>query len=167
MPDRPTWLERIPAILEQLQDAKAPPFLDRPTLEMLFGVRRRQAINLLRRFRGYQVGRTFLVSREAVIQFLENPQLGEALQEEQAQKQHVSAFLGQARHVLSLPHIPIPPASKPSEMTWEGLAAGIRLTPGRLSIEFQNATELLEKLYSLSQALAHDFETFERVLQKL
>jgi hypothetical protein len=61
MPNQPSWIESVPEILETLRAPGTPPFLDRPTVEVLFGVRRRQAIHLLRRFGGYQVGKTFLV----------------------------------------------------------------------------------------------------------
>jgi hypothetical protein len=47
--------------------------------------------------RGYQVGRTFLVSTEAVIHFLEDSKVDEQIQEVQAQKQRVADFLGEVR----------------------------------------------------------------------
>ena len=160
MPDHPTWLERIPEILKALTSATAPPFLDRHAIEQLFGVRRRQAISLLHYFDGYQVGRAFVVPRESVIRFLEQRHTGTALQEVVAQKQRVSEFLGEARQGLLLPRIPLP-AAQASEMTLAGLPAGIQLLPGRLSIHFDDATDLLGKLFSLSQALANDFESLE------
>jgi hypothetical protein len=150
----------------RLQDPTAPPFLDRPTIETLFGVRRRQAIHLLRRFGGYQVGRTFLVATESVLRFLEEPTVDEDILAAKAQKQRVADFLGQARQGLSLPRIPFSQAPKLSDITFAGLPPGIHLTPARLSIEFETATELLEKLFSLSQALVNDFETVARVLER-
>ena len=73
-------------------------------------------------------------------------------------------MLGQARQALTLPRIALPPASKLSKITWAGLPEGIHLTPGRLSIEFENATGLLEKLLALAQALANDFDSLEQAL---
>ncbi len=63
MPDQSSWLERVPEILAWLKAADSPPFLDRPSPELLFGVKRRQAIELMHRMAGYQVGKTFLVEQ--------------------------------------------------------------------------------------------------------
>jgi hypothetical protein len=164
MPDQPTWLARVPYILGSLRDAKTPPILDRAAIEKLFQVRRRQGINLMRRFGGYQIGRTFLVSTAAVIQFLDQPEVDEDRRHLEVQKQRVAEFLGEARLGLSLPRIDLSQTPKPSEITFRGLPAGIHLTAHQLAVDFKSATDLLEKLFALSQALANDFETFERAL---
>jgi hypothetical protein len=44
------------------------------------------------------------------------------------------------------------------------LPAGIRLVPGSLSVEFRDPQELLQRLFALSQAMANDFECFERMV---
>ena len=58
-------------MLQQLRSPAAPPFLDRPAIEQLFSIRRRQAIRVLAAASGYQVGKTFVVERQALIDFLE------------------------------------------------------------------------------------------------
>lgn len=161
MPNHPTWLERVPDMLGKLRSEKTPPILDRQAIEVLFGLRRRQAITLLHRFAGYKVGRTFVVPREAVIEFLQRVLTSGTIEEAAAKKTSVIEFLGQARHALQLPSIPLPPATKMSGVTLDGLPPGIRLLPGELTIQFHGATDLLQKLFSLSQALANDFETLE------
>ena len=84
----------------------------------------------------------------------------------EAQKRHVADFLGQARQSLSLPRIRLSPTPKLSKITFAGLPPGIHLTPGHLTIEFESATELLETLFSLSQALVNDFDTVERAWER-
>src|SRR3974390_2091266 len=108
MPDQPSWIERVPKILETLESAGAPPFLDRPAVELLFGVRRRQAIHLLRRFGGYQAGRTFLVPREAVTAFLRDPHRRTAAELEKGRFERVANALAQSRQELYQRRIPIP-----------------------------------------------------------
>ena len=161
MPDQPSWIERVPKILESLESA-APPFLDRPAVEALFGVRRRQAIQLLRRFGGYQVGKTFLVPRNAVIDFLRNPQLRTAAEREKGRFERVADALRQGRRELDQRRIPIPVAEDTLRIDISGLPEGIRLVPGELSVSFEQPIELLQKLFALSQALANDFASFER-----
>src|SRR5450631_1811922 len=161
LPTHPTWLERVPDILEKVQSERTPPILDRQAIEGLFGIRRRQAIALLHRLAGYKVGRTFVVPREAAIEFLQKILASGAIEEAAAEKSGVMEFLGEARQGLQLPSIPLPVAAKLSDITFNGLPPGIRLQPDRLTIRFQSATDLLQKLFSLSQALANDFETLE------
>jgi hypothetical protein len=96
-----------------------------------------------------------------VIEFLQKILTGGALEESAAKKTSVSEFLGEARQALQLPSIPLPAASKLSGITFDGLPPGIRLQPDQLTLQFQGATDLLEKLLFLSQALANDFETLE------
>jgi hypothetical protein len=164
VPDHPSWLERVPELLIKLQAETAPPLLDRAAIETLFGLRRRQAIALLHRFPGYQLGRTFVVPRESVIEFLARQPTCERLEQAEAQKQRVAEFLGEARQALTLPRISLPLPTKLSEITFAGLPPGIELTPGRLSIQFESATGLLEKLFALAQAFANDFESLEAAL---
>ena len=166
MPHQPTWLERVPSILAALRDPKTPPLLGRAAIETLFALRRRQAINLLRRLGGYQVGRTFLVATESVIQFLEQPTVDQDLRTLHVEKQRVAEFLAEARVQFSLPRIDLAQIPKRSGMTFDGLPAGIHLTAHHLAVEFDSGTDLLEKLFALSQALAHDFQTFERALEQ-
>jgi hypothetical protein len=164
MPDQPTWIEYVPEILATLEAPGAPPFLDRPTIEVFFGVRRRQAIHLLRRFGGYKVGKAFLVPREAVIQFLRDPQRWRAAADEKGRFERVASALGEARSELQQRRIPIPAQMETLQMEFAGLPAGIRLEPGQLVIQFAEPVELLEKLFALSQAFANDYQTFERIV---
>jgi len=128
---------------------------------VLFGVRRRQAIQLLRRFGGYQIGKTFLVRREAVVGFLRDPQRSAAAAHEKGRFERVASALGQARTELQQRRIPIPTQSETLEFA--GLPPGIRLETGQLIIQFERPVELLEKLFALSQAFANDYESFERL----
>ena len=162
MPDQPSWIQHVPRILESLESAGAPPFLDRPAIETLFGLRRRQAINLLRRLGGYQVGKTFLVPREAVIGFLRHPRRHTAAEIEKARFERVANALAGARQELDRRRIPIPNQPETSRLEISGLPDGIRLETSRLTVCFAEPIELLQKLFALSQALANDFETFER-----
>ena len=131
---------------------------------MLFGIRRRQAIHLLRRFGGYQVGKTFLVTREAVIRFLRDPQRWRAAADEKGRFERVANTLGEARTELHQRRIPIPAQRQTLEMEFAGLPSGIRLEPSQLVIQFDRPVELLEKLFALSQAFANDYENFERIV---
>jgi len=162
MPDQPSWIDRVPEILKTLESGGSPPFLDRPAVEALFGVRRRQAIELLRRFGGYQVGKTFLAPREAVAGFLRHPQRWAAAAEERGRFERVRDALGEARQELDQRRIAIPTCEAMFRVELGGLPAGIVLEAGKLTVAFATPAELLEKLFALSQALGNDYDTFER-----
>ena len=57
MPAKPAWLLKIPEIVTMLESFGVP-VVDRAIIERLFGLRRRQAIELLHRLGGYQTGKT-------------------------------------------------------------------------------------------------------------
>ena len=158
MPDQPSWLERVPHILGQLSTPDAPPFLDRPAVELLFGLRRRQAIELMHRMAGYQVGRTFLVDRAAVAAFLGQSSVRQAAGHAVQRKRRVLDHLAEARRDWAARQIRIPVERAGDRLA--GLPPGVELQPGRLTIGFAEPVELIEKLFALCQALAADFERF-------
>jgi len=164
MPDQPTWLERVPAIEAALQAQTAPALLDRAALESLFGVRRRRAIALLHRCGGYRKGRGLVAKRDSVLAFLAETRADGTFEELAEQKHRVAAFLGEARLGLTLPSIRILEPARLSDITVAGLPAGIQLSPGRLTVTFGRAEELIEKLFTLAQALANDYASFEAAL---
>ncbi len=161
MPDQPSWIKRLPEILEKLKAPEAPPFLDRARVEELFQLRRRRAIDLLGLVGGYKLGKTYLAPREAVVRFLEAPQRRSAAAQERDRFEHVQLALGKSRHELSQHRILVPDLPG---VAFAGLPEGIRFEPGQLTLSFGQPAELVEKLIALAQALTNDYETFERTL---
>ncbi len=164
VPTHPSWLERVPTVVQKLQRSNAPPFLDRAAIEALFGVRRRQAIVLLHRWNGYQLGHALVASRESVLADLHKIRHAEIVAEQTNQKERVAAMLGEARLALTLPRIPLPVPAKLSAITFAGLPPGIRLERHRLTVDFPSAQDLVEKLFTLAQAFANDYESLTTAL---
>lgn len=164
MPDQPTWIERVPRILATLDAAGVPAFLDRPAIEALFGLRRRQSIELMRRLGGYKVGKTFLVDRAALVRFLQDPRRRSAHEIEAGRFQRVLDVLGNARQELHQRRIPIPSLPPAPDLSLAGLPDGVQLDAGKLTVTFHTGVELLQKLFALSQALSNDYEAFESSL---
>jgi hypothetical protein len=160
MPDQPSWIHRLPDITQKLEASTAP-FLDRPAIEKLFGLRRRQSIHLLRRMGGYQVGKTFLVDRQAVLDFLNDPERRHAAAQEAGRFRIVGAAIAEAQEELHMRRIRLPAHPRVFRLELEGLPAGIDLGSHELNIGFEHPRELLEKLFALAQALANDYERFE------
>ena len=66
MPAKPRWHADLNNIRTSIA-ALPSPFLDRPAIEKLFGVKRRQANNLMRGLGGYRIGRAAVVGREDLL----------------------------------------------------------------------------------------------------
>ncbi len=164
MPLQPTWFRRIPALLATLRAENAPDKLTRREIERLFGVRRRRAILLLHRCGASRRGADLVAAREAVVAYLAAQWNDEAAASIAAQERQVAETLAEARRALTLPTIPLPPPQKLSAITFAGLPSDIQLTRRELSLTFSSAPDLSEKLFTLAQALANDYESLERAL---
>jgi len=163
MPDHPFWLERVPAVLDFLAGPDAPDTLDRGAIETLLGVRRRRAILILHACKASRRGRELLAARKAFVAFLKSQSHEAALSRERERQQQVAEALGQARRELAVPRIPLP-RQRPT-LTLAGLPEGIHLTHGNLSVDFTGAQDLVEKLFTVAQAFADDYESLEAALE--
>ena len=134
MPPQPLWLLHLPRIIEELRRLPVP-VLDRATIEKLFGLKRRQAIQLLDRFGGYQSGKTFLVDRQELVEQLEALRDGETFRYEQRRRRRLVAELESLRKYLqaSAVKIPLRPQARYQIAT---LPPDVDLQPGRLRVEF-------------------------------
>src|SRR3954470_19869243 len=109
MPAKPRWWRHIPEIRKMLEDARLP-VIDRASVERLFGLERRQAIDLMHRFSGYQAGRTFLIGREQLIDALDAIAASGDYQQEAARRDRLVASVDAARRTRQTEAVRIPVA---------------------------------------------------------
>jgi hypothetical protein len=166
MPAQPCWHLRVPEIRAALASAASPPFLDRPAIEKLFQLRRRQAIRILGACGGYQVGKTFLISREALLSYLEQFEKDGSVDRLRQRKLRLSAALHEvANHVAAqrtqIRTDPDLRLRRPAD-----LPAAIELVaPGKIQISYHGATDLLAQIAELALAAAHDFPRFRQIFE--
>lgn len=166
MPQLPLWYSRVPAILGQLRSPGAPPFLDRSAVESLFHVSRRQAIRLLGAADGYQVGKTFLVERQALMAFLESVENSGAGPEARARKRSVVAALDEVRNHAAAQRIQVPATADVFRRRPADLPPAIELVaPGKLQISYSGAEDLLAQIVELAAAAANDFPGFRKLYE--
>jgi hypothetical protein len=161
MPAKAQWLLRVPEILEELR-ALDVPVVDRAVCERLFRLRRRRAIDLLRCFGGYQAGRTFLIDRPKLVAQLEQIRDSSDFKMEWRRKERLADRLEAMRRLQAGARVAIPVEAEAMSQRWPDLPAGVGLSPGVLHIQFQSSEELLSKLFALAQAIANDYEGFEK-----
>ena len=159
MPAKALWLLHVPAILSQLETFEVP-VLDRAIIERLFGLRRRQAIELLHRFGGYQAGRTFLVERRLLIEHLRRLADGEEFQRERQRKERLDLAVDRLHRHQTAERVKIPVEPGVFSRKLADLSPGVALEAGHLHIEFSGTEDLLTKLFELSQAARNDFDRF-------
>jgi hypothetical protein len=164
VPKLPCWYSRVPEILSGLQAPGAPPLLDRDAVEKLFGVRRRQAIRLLNAASGYQVGKTFIVGREALIHFVECVDRTGVTREARARKQRVASALNEVANYAEAQRVEVRPAASALNFRPENLSAAVELVaPGRLQISYRSAEDLLARIVELAASATNDFPAFRQL----
>jgi len=161
MPAKAQWLLRIPEILDELS-ALDVPVVDRAVCERVFGLRRRRAIDLMRAFGGYQAGRTFLIDRPKLLAQLQEILASPDFKMERQRKERLAERLEAIRRLQTGTHVSIPVQTLVLSQRLPDLPAGVKLSPGALHVQFQSSEELLRKLFALAQAIANDYEAFER-----
>ena len=155
MPAKPQWMHDLAVIVSRLRDLDTP-VVDRSVIERVFGVKRRQAIEMLHQFGGYQSAQSLLVGRMQLIGQLEAMLTGEEVVFEQERRQRLDEQLKQSR-----PHrvrIPITPETLTRVVS--SLPEGIRLKPGRLEVDFSSTEQLLSRLFELAKSAENDYEAF-------
>jgi len=161
MPAKAQWLLRVPEILEELSVLDVP-VVDRAVCERLFRLRRRRTIDLIRSFGGYQSGRTFLVDRPKLVAQLEQIRDSPDFKMERQRKDRLADRLDSIRRLQAGARVAIAVEPEILSQRLPDLPAGVGLSPGALHIQFQSPEELLEKLFALAQAIANDYEAFEK-----
>src|SRR6476619_3493968 len=71
MPDKPSYLHRLTAILAEAKRPKPIPFFRRGDVEALFGLKRRQAINLMHAIGAVRVSSEIAVEQRDLVSWLE------------------------------------------------------------------------------------------------
>jgi len=161
MPAKAQWLLRVPEILAELSMLDVP-VVDRAVCERLFRLRRRRAIYLIRYFGGYQAGRTFLIDRPKLVAQLEQIRDSPDFTMEWRRKERLAERLDAIRRLQAGARVAIAVEPEILSQRLPDLPPGVGLSPGALHIQFQSPEELLSKLFALAQAIANDYEAFEK-----
>lgn len=161
MPAKPTWISDLDRIVESIR-ASPRPFVDRATIENLLGVGRRRAQQILAPCVTERIGTSGLVEREHLIARLQQVAQGEEGRWEQQRRQRVAQVLNQLRRErVRQPQLPIEAPVAMINQEFEKLPSGVHLGPGRITVEFNEPQEALEKLLALALAISNDIAQFE------
>ena len=161
MPDQPTWIHRLPEILAWLESSDAPPFLHRGLIEGIFGLRRRQSLRLMEKAGGYQAGRTYLIDRQQLAQFL-RARDSAGVEQASQRKIRLSDAVDESRRQVEARRVRvrIDPGPQPA------LPPGIEtLGPDRIQIRFFGAEDLISKVAALAAFAVHEPARFRQTFE--
>jgi len=136
------------------------PVLDRAVIQSVFGLGRRQAIELMHRFGGYRSGSTLLVERSRLVADLDRIAATGEYEREEARHEKLVAALARFRRSRRTEEVRIPVSVGVFDARLNALPDAVQLKRGRLEIEFSGCEDLLTKLFTLAQAAVNDFDDF-------
>ena len=160
MPARPRWLLALPDAIAQLE-ALDRPLLTRRDLESLLGVSRARAATLMRTFGAELTGSIRTLPRTALLRQLRRLQKDATFRDEAARRDQVWTALRQARRT----GIRVPVSADALQGRLASLPAGVSISRDRIEVRVTSAQDAVAKLFALAQALTHDYDRFETLIE--
>lgn len=161
MPAKPTWYRRLPSILAALREHPRP-YVDRATVEDLLGVSRRRAQQIMAPCISEWVGSNGLADREALLARLQRIAEGDEAFHEIQRRRKLAGLIAQLRQErVATPQLLVEAPVAVVNQALHELPEGVRLEPGRITVEFDDPHQGLEKLLALAMAISNDFARFE------
>jgi hypothetical protein len=162
VPAKPRWYSNLDDIIRDLT-ALPRPFIDRATVEFLLGVGRRRAQQIMAPCLTDRIGSNGVVDRNALILHLQRLAECDGADYELQRRRKVAVFLNRERtERLTRPQLLVEAPVEVINQELAELPGGIELEQGRITIEFREPREALEKLLALAMAVGNDLEGFER-----
>ncbi len=151
MPDKPSYLHRLTSILAEARTPKPIPFFRRCDIEALFGLKRRQAINLMHEIGAIRVSHEIAVAQKDLVSWLEQKALDPA---------HIREIRRQTKVIGRIVELKAEAAARaikivlPDPAPAIDLPPGVSLHPGKLTVTFADQEQLLQRLFLLARAFA-------------
>ena len=157
---KPRWLLAIPDAIQQLE-ALDQDLLTRRDLERLFGVSKVRATQLMTAFGAGRTGHLLTLPRAALLRQLRRPRTRAAVRGEAMRRDRVVTAIRQARITGIRAAVP----REALEARLSGLPDGVSVESGRIEVRFSGAKDAVGRLFALAQALTHDYERFEALVE--
>jgi hypothetical protein len=166
MPAKPAWLSNINNILRELESLPHP-FVDRATLQSLLRVGPRRAQQIMAPCISFHIGSSGLADRNSLVSHLRHLASGDDALFEQQRRRKVATLLAQLhKQHLEQPRLLVEAPLQVLAQEFANLPAGVRLDRGRITVDFENPQQALEKLLALAMAISNDFDRFERLVRQ-
>jgi hypothetical protein len=162
VPDNPSYIHKLEGILEEARAPKPISFFRRRDIEALFGLKKRQAVNLMHRIGAVRVSRELAVDQRDLIRWLERMIANPSVAAEWHRHERVIGRIVELKAETAARAVKIVfPDQKPSVL----LPDGVSLEPGLLTVVFEDDQQLLQRLFLLARVLADEPEMLTRMNQ--
>jgi hypothetical protein len=166
MPAKPAWYANLDEVVASL-DALPRPAVDSATLGFLLGVGRRRAQQILAPLVTQRLGASGLAGRDEVVARLRAlAREGEGYWERRRRQRLATVLEGLRRERLSRPQLLVEAPAAAAARRLDDLPAGVRIEAGRITVEFDEPRQALEKLLALAMAIGNDFAAFEETVAR-
>jgi hypothetical protein len=163
VPAKPAWYTKIVDVVREIESLPRP-FVDRATLEFLLGVGRRRAQQIMAPCITHRVGSNGLADRDALVAHLRRLARDEDVYFEKRRRQQFAEALARLRQErLDRPRLLVEAPAEVTAQEFANLPPGVRLEPGRITVDFDEPHHALEKLLALAMAISNDHLHFERI----
>lgn len=161
MPDYPTYIHKLAEILAEAQTPKPIPFFRRRDIEALFGLRKRQAVNLMHQIGALRVSRELAVDQRDLVRWLKGKIADPATVAEEQRHTCVIDRIVELKAETAARRVKI---VLPAGTSSTDIPIGVSLQPGVLTVTFKSQEELLERLFLLARAFASDPQFLQQIL---
>lgn len=162
MPAKPVWYSKLDEILRDLRENPRA-FVDRTTVEFLLGVGRRRAQQVMAPCITDHIGANGLANRDLLVAHLQRLAEGEDASHERRRRRRVAGVLEQLRQDrLARPQLLVEAPVGVVNQEFDSLPPGVHVEPGRITVEFEQPQQALERLLALAMAISNDYDRFER-----
>ena len=164
MPDKPTWCGHLDEVARRLL-ALPDQWVDRAMLEEFLGVGRRRAQQILAPCVSRQIGANGLADRGVLLDHLRRLAAQETtVQFERQRRRRLARSLDEWRRSwLEQPRVLVEAPLSIVNSSLDRLPAGVSVNRGQISVQFETASEALEKLLALAMAIGNDRDWFEQI----
>ena len=159
VPAKPRWLLAIPDAIRQLEKLDRE-VLTRGDVEQLFGVSRARAATLMQTFGAELTGNQRTLPRTQLLRQLRKHRARAAFRGEVARRDRLVAELRKAR-VTGI-RVTLPAETLDAKLA--SLPEGVSVSRDRIEVRFSGAQDAVGRLFALAQALTHDYEQFEALV---
>lgn len=143
------------------------PYVDRASIEFLLGVGRRRAQQIMAPCITEHVGANGLADRAALVARLRMLAASNDGYYELERRRRVAGVIeGFRRERAERPRLLVEAPLRVVAQEFSNLPPGVRLEAGRITVEFSQPKEALEKLLALAMAIGNDFARFERSVER-
>lgn len=166
MPNEPSYLDRIPQALQIL--AVEDKLLTRAEVGLLLGLAPRRTIDIMKVAGAEMHGKALKVRSDLLAEYLATKVTGDVLRKERERQRRFAEWLSRANsQAYCRVEVTFPMFNYLSQADRFRLPPGVNLGASRLTVDFDDDRDLLEKLRAIGVALGKDYGVYAYEVEQI